>query len=56
MTLMRWGMLSPPRTGGPPVANIRNTSKRGEEWERQQATKRSSLERHSLAMPVSPFT
>src|SRR3954451_18562893 len=24
MTLMRWGM--PPRTGGPPVANTRNTS------------------------------
>ena len=26
MTLMRWGMPPPPRTGGPPVTNIRNTS------------------------------
>jgi putative SOS response-associated peptidase YedK len=26
MTLMRWGMPSPPRTGGPPVTNIRNTA------------------------------
>ena len=26
MTLMRWSMPPPPRTGGPPVTNIRNTS------------------------------
>jgi len=26
MGLMRWGMPPPPRTGGPPVTNIRNTS------------------------------
>ena len=26
LTLMRWGMPPPPRTGGPPVTNIRNTS------------------------------
>ena len=26
MTLMRSGMPPPPRTGGPPVTNIRNTS------------------------------
>src|SRR3954471_16926993 len=26
MTLMRWGVPPPPRTGGPPVTNIRNTS------------------------------
>ena len=26
MTLMRWGMPPPPRTGGAPVTNIRNTS------------------------------
>jgi putative SOS response-associated peptidase YedK len=26
MTLMRWGMPPPLRTGGPPVTNIRNTS------------------------------
>jgi putative SOS response-associated peptidase YedK len=26
MTLMRWGTPPPPRTGGPPVTNIRNTS------------------------------
>jgi tetratricopeptide (TPR) repeat protein len=26
MTLMRWGMPPPPRTGGPPVTNIRNIS------------------------------
>jgi len=26
VTLMRWGMPPPPRTGGPPVTNIRNTS------------------------------
>jgi putative SOS response-associated peptidase YedK len=25
LTMMRWGM-PPPRTGGPPVTNIRNTS------------------------------
>jgi putative SOS response-associated peptidase YedK len=25
MVLMRWGMPPPPRTGGPPVTNIRNT-------------------------------
>ena len=25
MTMMRWGMPPPPRTGGPPVTNIRNT-------------------------------
>jgi hypothetical protein len=24
--MMRWGMLPPPRSGGPPVTNIRNTS------------------------------
>jgi len=29
MTLMRWGMPPPPRTGGPPVTNIRNTSSAG---------------------------
>ena len=26
MILMRWGMPPPPRTGGPPVTNIRNTA------------------------------
>jgi putative SOS response-associated peptidase YedK len=26
MITMRWGMPPPPRTGGPPVTNIRNTS------------------------------
>ena len=26
MVLMRWGMPPPPRTGGPPVTNIRNTT------------------------------
>jgi putative SOS response-associated peptidase YedK len=26
MVMMRWGMPPPPRTGGPPVSNIRNTS------------------------------
>src|SRR6516165_4511308 len=26
MAMMRWGMPSPPRTGGPAVTNIRNTS------------------------------
>src|SRR4029077_10359965 len=26
LSMMRWGMPSPPRTGGPPVTNIRNTS------------------------------
>jgi putative SOS response-associated peptidase YedK len=26
MVLMRWGMPPPPRTAGPPVTNIRNTS------------------------------
>ena len=26
LALMRWGMPPPPRTGGPPVTNIRNTS------------------------------
>jgi putative SOS response-associated peptidase YedK len=26
LTMMRWGMPPPPRTGGPPVINIRNTS------------------------------
>jgi hypothetical protein len=26
MVLMRWGMPPPPRTGGPAVTNIRNTS------------------------------
>jgi putative SOS response-associated peptidase YedK len=25
MVTMRWGMPPPPRTGGPPVTNIRNT-------------------------------
>src|ERR1700709_1812150 len=26
LTMMRWGMPPPPRTGGPPVTNIRNMS------------------------------
>ena len=26
LTMMRWGMPPPPRVGGPPVTNIRNTS------------------------------
>jgi putative SOS response-associated peptidase YedK len=26
MVMMRWGMPPPPRSGGPPVTNIRNTS------------------------------
>ena len=26
LTTMRWGMPTPPRNGGPPVTNIRNTS------------------------------
>jgi putative SOS response-associated peptidase YedK len=26
LVMMRWGMPPPPRTGGPPVTNIRNTS------------------------------
>jgi putative SOS response-associated peptidase YedK len=25
LAMMRWGMPPPPRTGGPPVTNIRNT-------------------------------
>ena len=24
LTMMRWGMPPPPRTGGPPITNIRN--------------------------------
>jgi putative SOS response-associated peptidase YedK len=28
LTMMRWGMPPRPRTGGPPVTNIRNTSSR----------------------------
>jgi hypothetical protein len=28
LTMMRWGMPPPPRTGGPPVTNIRNTRRR----------------------------
>ncbi len=28
LTMMRWGMPPPPRTGGPPVTNISNTSSR----------------------------
>jgi putative SOS response-associated peptidase YedK len=28
LVLMRWGMPPPPRTGGPPVTNIRNTPRR----------------------------
>src|SRR3974390_1043674 len=26
LSMMRWGMPPPPRTGGPPVTNIRNTT------------------------------
>jgi putative SOS response-associated peptidase YedK len=26
MMMMRWGMPPPPRAGGPPVTNIRNTT------------------------------
>jgi putative SOS response-associated peptidase YedK len=26
LAMMRWGMPPPPKTGGPPVTNIRNTS------------------------------
>ena len=26
LTMMRWGMPPPPRTGGPPVTNVRNTT------------------------------
>jgi len=26
LTMMHWGMLPPPRTGGPPVTNIRTTT------------------------------
>jgi putative SOS response-associated peptidase YedK len=26
LAMMRWGMPPPPRSGGPPVTNIRNTS------------------------------
>jgi putative SOS response-associated peptidase YedK len=26
LRMMRWGMPPPPRTGGPPVTNVRNTS------------------------------
>jgi putative SOS response-associated peptidase YedK len=26
LSMMRWGMPPVPRTGGPPVTNIRNTS------------------------------
>src|SRR5260370_29350554 len=26
LTMMRWGMPPPPRNGGPPVTNIRNTT------------------------------
>ena len=26
LVMMRWGMPPPPRAGGPPVTNIRNTS------------------------------
>ena len=28
LTMMRWGMPPPPKFGGPPVTNIRNTSSR----------------------------
>jgi putative SOS response-associated peptidase YedK len=27
LVMMRWGIPPPPRTGGPPVTNIRNTSR-----------------------------
>jgi putative SOS response-associated peptidase YedK len=32
LVLMRWGMPAPPRTGGPPVTNIRNTSSPRRGW------------------------
>src|SRR2546429_4525583 len=48
MAMMRWGMPPPPRAGGPPVTNIRNTSSphwRG--W--VEPGKRSLGPAHSLA-------
>jgi putative SOS response-associated peptidase YedK len=28
LTMMRWGMPPPPKSGGPPVTNIRDTNSR----------------------------
>jgi putative SOS response-associated peptidase YedK len=35
LVMMRWGMPPPPRTGGPPVTNIRNTSSHRREAHRK---------------------
>ena len=59
LTMMRWGMPPPPRTGGPPVTNIRNTSSpqwRGwlkpetDAWSRPKASPR-----HAGAKPRDAF-
>jgi putative SOS response-associated peptidase YedK len=47
MVMMRWGMPPPPRTGGPPVTNIRNTtSPHSRIWLRPE---------HRCLIPASSF-
>jgi putative SOS response-associated peptidase YedK len=44
MVLMRWGMPPPPRIGGPPVTNIRNTS--SPHW-RERSRRADPLQGHA---------
>src|SRR6516164_8116579 len=47
LAMMRWGMPPPPRTGGPPVTNIRNTS--SPHWRMWLKPKKRCLDQqHSL--------
>jgi putative SOS response-associated peptidase YedK len=48
LTMMRWGMPPPLRTGGPPVTNIRNTS--SPHW-RAWLNRRAVAWCHSIALP-----
>jgi hypothetical protein len=49
LAMMRWGMPPPPRMGGPPVTNIRNTS--SPRWRKH----RSSFERMDEKSEFPPF-
>jgi hypothetical protein len=56
LIMMRWGMPPPPRTGGPPVTNIRNTSSAGtSEPANLRTQQRASLsDREAIQRPSEP--
>jgi putative SOS response-associated peptidase YedK len=53
LVMMRWGMPPPPRTGGPPVTNIRNTN--SPHWRACGSSQPTSRRSKNVASPDKGF-